>query len=94
MNDDNSFRTLTAELKNTIREEGDKLFDKLEPRIRSVEVSLVKFGELAESNKARDLQLKEQASKIEQLEKFRYYLLGAVALAVPVFDFVIRMFLK
>lgn len=94
MNDDNSFRTLTAELKNTIREEGDKLFDKLEPRIRSVEVTLVKFGEMTESNKSRDLQIKEQGTKIEQLERFRYYILGAVAVAVPVFHFVISLISK
>jgi hypothetical protein len=94
MNDDNSFRTLTAELKNTIREEGDKLFDKLEPRIRSVELTLVKFGELAETNKVRDLLFKEQAIKIEQLEKFRYYILGAVAVAVPIFHYIVNLIAK
>ncbi len=92
--DDNSLRTLSAELKNSIREEGDKLFDKLEPRIRNVEMALVKFGELAESNKARDIQIKEQGSKIEQLERFRYYILGAVAIIVPLFHVVINYIVK
>jgi hypothetical protein len=94
MSDDTSFRTLTAELKNTIREEGDKLFDKLEPRIRDVEKSLIKFSELAETNKTRDQQIKEQGTKIEQLEKFRYYILGAVAIAVPVFHYIINLLAK
>lgn len=94
MTDDNSFRTLTAELKNTIREEGDKLFDKLEPRIRDVEKTLVKFGEMTETNKARDLQIKEQGTKIEHLERFRYYILGAVAIVVPVFHFIVNLIAK
>lgn len=94
MSDDTSFRTLTAELKNTIREEGDKLFDKLEPRIRDLEKSLIKLGEIAETNKARDLQIKEQGAKIEQLEKFRYYILGAIAIVVPVFHYIVNLLAK
>jgi hypothetical protein len=94
MSDDTSFRTLTAELKNTIREEGDKLFDKLEPRIRDLEKSLIKLGEIAETNKARDLQIKEQGVKIEKLEKFRYYILGAIAIVVPIFHYIVNLLAK
>lgn len=64
------------EMRSLLREENDRILEKLEPRIRDLEIKLAEYKEHISTNKRFEENFVTVNKKLEALENFRWMLVG------------------
>ena len=69
-------REENLEIRSLLREENQRLVEKLEPRIRELELKLAEQKEMYNTNKKVEDNLEKVIEKVNNLENFKWKLIG------------------